>query len=105
MPPRQPDTSKTTNDLVLPGAATNGPALEFDAREPVTDPAPPTPPDVVVSPQMLLKYFAASTNASTNAATNATSLRVVAPLGFTPPVATAAAIPPPAGKATHSTSP
>jgi hypothetical protein len=110
MPSRPPDTAKTTNAPVLSGAATNGTALEFAAREPVTDPAPATGPEAVLSPQMLLKYFSTSTNASThastNAASNATSLGVVAPFGFIPPPVTMAApTPPPPSKATYSTLP
>jgi len=107
MPFRPSNSSKSTNDPVASGVATNGAALEFDAREPVLDPASPTGPDMIVSPQMLLKYFTTSTNASPSLASNATSLRVVAPLGFTPPpVATVAPTPPPPpSKPAHPTSP
>jgi len=105
MPFTPPDTSQTTNDPVLPGAPTNGSALEFNARQLVDDPAPPTGPDVVVSPQMLLKYFATPTNGSPKAVRNAAAMGVIAPLGFNPPPVTQSPpTPPPAGKATYSAS-
>jgi hypothetical protein len=63
---------------------TNGPALEFNAREPVIDPAPVVVPEAAVSPQMLMKFFTAPTKAVTN--TNATDAGVMAPVGFTPPL-------------------
>jgi hypothetical protein len=105
MPPTPPDMSKTTNAPPASVAVTNGPALEFDAREPVTAPTAATSPDAVVSPQMLLKFFTASTNASTNVAGNAASSGAGAPFGFTPPPMTLAPTPPPTSKATYSTSP
>jgi hypothetical protein len=79
-------------------AVTNGPALEFEAREPLTGPAP----DGVISPQMLMQYFTPSSKTATNAA----SLGVVAPIGFTPPPVTAPAPPPPpSGKPKSSATP
>jgi hypothetical protein len=106
LPSRPPDAGKSTNDAILPGVATNGAALEFDAREPILDPGSPMSPESIVSPQMLLKYFTNSANASPSMATNATSLRVVAPLGFNPPpVAPAAPTPLPPSKPAHSTPP
>jgi hypothetical protein len=55
-------------------------------------PVESSPPDAVVSPQMLLKYFTKSTNSTAPAA---------APLDFTPPKA--AETPP--GRATYETGP
>jgi hypothetical protein len=122
LPSRPPDTSNVTNDADLLVAATNGPALEFDAREFVSDPGSATAPEPLVSPQMLLKYFTtltnasanasanANTNASTNAASSVMSSGMVAPLGFTPPSVTIVMptpplppTPPPVGKGPRST--
>jgi|HubBroStandDraft_2_1064218.scaffolds.fasta_scaffold402347_2 hypothetical protein len=102
MPATPPDTSQATNDPPLPGATTNGAALEFVARRLVDDPAPPAGPDGIVSPQMLLKYFTTSTNGSPKAGRNPVSVGVIAPLGFTPPMAEPGPMPPPSSKATYS---
>ena len=107
MPPTPPETSQTTNDPVLPVAVTNGAALEFNARQLVDDPPAPTMPDGLVSPQMLLKYFRTSTNGSPKEVRNGSSMGLIAPLGFTPPLVTEPAPPPPpppSSKATYSTS-
>lgn len=101
MPSAPPETTiATPARMVKPVAVavTNGPALEFEAREPLTGPAP----DGVISPQMLMQYFTPSSKTATNAA----SLGVVAPIGFTPPPVTAPAPPPPpSGKPKSSASP
>lgn len=105
MPATPPDTTQTTNDPVLPGAVTNGAPLEFVAKQLVDDPASPTGPDGIVSPQMLLKYFTTSTNSSPKAVRNPTTMGVIAPLGFTPPTETTLVpTPPPSSKGTYSTS-
>jgi hypothetical protein len=99
LPTNRLDISTTSNvpPAMLP--VTNGPALQFDAREPET-----LGPDAVVSPQMLLKFFSASTNA--NAVSNTAPPEVIAPLRFTPPIVpTSQPAPPTGSKATYSTSP
>jgi len=109
MPQSPPDMTSLTNDPPPPASVTNEPALEFDARDFAIDPAALPGSDMVVSPQMLLKYFALSNNVSTNAGKNTLSARAIAPLGFLPPMVPVAAPtppqPPPASKATYSTSP
>jgi hypothetical protein len=103
MPPEPPQTSNAAPaKMDKPVAVTNAPALEFDAREPVTGPASATSPDGVISPQMLIKYFTVSANPATNAA----GVAAVGPIGFTPPPVTAPApTPPAASKAAPSTTP
>jgi hypothetical protein len=81
-------------------AVTNGPPLEFNAREPVAGPTI-IAPDAVISPQMLIKYFTVPTSAATNAPIAAP----VTPMGFTPPPVTPSAPPPTPGKAAPSTAP
>jgi hypothetical protein len=82
MPPPPQETSKVAPaKVVMPAVPTNGPPLEYNAREPVIGPAPATAPDAVISPQMLLQYF----TPPTHPATNGVSVGVVTPLGFTPP--------------------
>jgi hypothetical protein len=103
MPSSSLDTSMTSNAPPVSIAATNGPALEFDARDATT-------PDAVVSAQMLLKYFPTSTNSSatdsTNAPSNDNPFGLVSPLRFNPPTVTAWSPAQPTGsKATYSTSP
>jgi hypothetical protein len=96
-PPIQPEAKESSNVPPIK-SLTNGPAIEFNAREPVKEPVPTTP-DTVLSPQMLIKYFAAPTNApSGNIPAPGTPL--VSPVGFTPPLTapTPAAAPPPANK-------
>jgi hypothetical protein len=83
-------------------AATNGPALEFNAREPATGAVPVIAPEPVISPQMLIKFFTAPTNAVTNAAAEG----VKAPVGFTSPLLGAPPpAPPPSSKVTYSIPP
>jgi len=63
--------------VIAPTPATNPPAVEYDARDfgPGTLPAPQ--PDLIISPQMLIKYFSPSTNGN--------GVSGSAPVGFTPP--------------------
>jgi hypothetical protein len=103
MPSAPPEaTNAAPAKIEKPVAVTNGPALEFEAREPLTGPTPASPPNVVISPQMLIKYFTTPPPAATNAA----SVGAVTPVGFTPPpVTTPAPTTPASAKAAHSTSP
>ena len=85
MPPAPPVASNAAPaNIVMPVVPTNGPALEFEAREPVIGPGPAAAPDGVISPQMLIKYFTTPAILGTNAA----GMGVVAPVGFTPPPVT-----------------
>jgi len=61
-PSASPDTSQATNDPPAPIALTNEPPSEFVAKQLVDDPGVAIGADGVVSPRMLLKYFAKSTN-------------------------------------------
>jgi hypothetical protein len=81
--------STVTNE-VMAAAESPAPVIPY---HPI--PAEPSPPGEVISPQMLLKYFAKSTNGA--------GARVVGPMpmNFTPPPP----VQPPASKATYSTSP
>jgi len=79
---------------------TNGPPLEYNAREPMIGSAPVIVPEAAVSPQMLIKYFIAPPNPGTNAP----SERVLAPVDFTPPLmATPPPTPPASGKPANPT--
>jgi hypothetical protein len=82
MPPEQPESSEAQPAIEpVPMSVTNGPALEYDARNFAPGPAGNQAPEAVVSPQMLIKYFAASTNAATNGG----GTEVMTPFGFIPP--------------------
>ncbi|HEY3861333.1 MAG TPA: hypothetical protein VGO59_05540 [Verrucomicrobiae bacterium] len=74
-------------------SATNAPAVEYDARDPLADSKPPAVPDGVVSPQMLIRFFTGPAPAPPNAGIAAPS----GPVGFTPPA--------PSGKPVPATSP
>jgi hypothetical protein len=81
---------------------TNGPALEYDAREPAIAVPHGIAPDAPISPQMLIKYFTAPTKPMTNAPT----AEIPAAVGFTPPlVATPGSTQTPANKVTYSIPP
>jgi hypothetical protein len=69
-----------------PATTTN--ALEFDAREPISDLGSAAAADGVISPQMLIKYFTAPSNSVPRT--------MVSPVGFTPPPVTPPAPTPPA---------
>jgi hypothetical protein len=77
-----PETSNAASANMLKPvvALTNAPALEYNAREPLTTAVT----DSVISPQMLIKYF----TASPKTAPNANGAGVVTPVGFTPPPVT-----------------
>jgi len=80
-----PETTNAAPTMIFkPAPMTNAPALEFEAREPISGPGPTAAQDGVISPQMLIKYFTTPTNSSTNAAVRG----VVSPIGFTPPPVT-----------------
>jgi hypothetical protein len=82
-PPAETSNAAPTA-IVMPVIPTNGPPLEFNAREPMNDFAPIAAPNGVVSPQMLIKYFTTQPNPGTNApGTGATT-----PVGFNPPPVT-----------------
>jgi hypothetical protein len=100
--PSPPMPATPTNSAVIQ-PVTNGPAVEFNAREPI--PAAPTnAPEPVISPQMLIKYFMGSTNAVSN--TNASAPGANGPVGFTSPLGTTPAPPPPiSSKPTFSIEP
>jgi hypothetical protein len=101
MPSQPPESSNAPpSNTGKPVAVTNGPPLEFNAREPVAGPTI-IAPDAVISPQMLIKYFTVPTSAATNAPIAAP----VTPMGFTPPPVTPSAPPPTPGKAAPSTAP
>jgi hypothetical protein len=86
----------------MPVVPVIGPPIEYNARDPVTDPARATGPDQIISPQMLIKYFPAMTDGGTNAA----RMGVVTPFGFTPPtVVTPTPAAAPSSKAANPTSP
>jgi hypothetical protein len=93
--PPMPAAPKETNGVPPVPAATNGPALEFNARDSAKVSAPTNAPDAVVSPQMLIKYF--TTLSSTNATTNSALEKVIDPVGFTPPII----VPPPTPPASN----
>jgi hypothetical protein len=102
--PPMPSALKQTTLVPPIQAVTNGPALEFNAGETATGsvPVPVNAPEAVISPQMLIKFF----TAPTNAVTNATAAGVEAPVGFTPPlVATPPPKPPASSPAPHSSPP
>jgi hypothetical protein len=100
--PPMPSVPKETAPVPPIQPVTNGPTLEYNAREPVTGSAPVMAPDGLISPQMLIKYF----TTPAKAATHATSAEAMAPVGFTPPmVATPGPTPPPANKGTNATAP
>jgi hypothetical protein len=102
MPSVLPETTNALPKPAKPEAVTNGPALRFDAREPVTSPAPTSATNVVVSPQMLMQFF----TIPTKAAARGTNAGVVEPIGFSPPsVPTPPPTPPAPGKAPSPTSP
>jgi hypothetical protein len=103
MPPAPPEVfNAAPAKAVKPVAITNGPPLEYNARESFSEPLPGASADAVISPQMLIKYFTPPANASTNAP----GAGVAAPMGFTPPpVPAPPATPPSSSKATYSTSP
>jgi hypothetical protein len=109
MPHQPPDVSSLTNDPPLVGPVTNTSFVEFDARDLAVDPVTPPGAELVVSPQMLLKYFANSNKVGTNAAKNAIPPKGMAPLGFMPPYEPVALpappAPPPPVKAVSSRSP
>jgi len=83
--PSPPMPAAPTNTAVVP-PVTNGPALEFNAREPVPGAAPDNVAEPVISPQMLIKYFMTPTNAVSN--TNASAPGANGPVGFTSPLGT-----------------
>jgi hypothetical protein len=59
---------------------------------------PAPPPEMIVSPQMLIKYFMPSTNG--------TGINTVAPVGFTPPTVPApGTLPPPTNRPAASPKP
>jgi hypothetical protein len=89
--PTAPKDDKPTAATIP--APTPTPAPAAIVNEVSSGPTEPTPPDEVVSPQMLLKYF--------NKSTNGTSSTVIAPLDFTPPKP----VEPNSSKATYSTGP
>jgi hypothetical protein len=66
-----------TAPALAPVLAANPPAVEYDVRDSGIIGTPALPPDGVISPQMLIKYFTLSTNA--------TGMSAAAPVGFTPP--------------------
>jgi hypothetical protein len=102
MPSRLPETTIAPPTTDKPEALTNGPALKFEAREPVTGPAPTSATNTVISAQMLMQFFTTSTNSAAHAA----SAGVVAPIGFSPPpVTTPTPTPPASSKPALPTSP
>jgi hypothetical protein len=84
--PVPPKPVESKEPMVIPPIqpVTNGPPLEFNAREPAIGSAPVMAPDAAVSPQMLIKFF----TGSPGAVTNSSNEKVMAPVGFTPPVTT-----------------
>ncbi len=81
-----------------PAPVSKQPAVEYDARDFGAGALPAPRPDLIVSPQMLLKYFMPSTNG--------TETTALAPVGFTPPTAALPKpIPQPSSHPTNSTTP
>ena len=80
----------------VPVPVTNPPAVEYDARDFGGAAMRMPRPDLMISPQMLIKYFTPSTNGSGTGAG--------APVGFTPPTAAPPApLPPPSHPAAPPT--
>jgi hypothetical protein len=80
----------------VPAVVTNAPPVEYNARD-FGNAAVPVPPDAIVSPQMLIKYFTLSTNG--------TGMSAAAPVGFTPPTVAVPGTPPPSSRPAPSTPP
>jgi hypothetical protein len=100
-PPMPPGPKEPANAQPIQ-SVTNGAALEYNARPPAISSGPVMAPDPVISPQMLIKYFTAPTNAPVNANTEG----VTGPVGFTPPMmASPTPLPPPSSKVTYSIPP
>jgi hypothetical protein len=96
VPAVSPKLPALTAPVVVPVPVTNAPAVEYNARD-FGAVAVPVPPDAMVSPQMLIKYFTLSTNG--------TGMSAVAPVGFTPPTVAVPGTPPPPGRPAPSTPP